>query len=90
MDDIKGSGSIKQICHNIVAAARNLQAPDPLERNTLKMASLKCRYTGNTGPLPEIYYSHESNRLYDQPPLEYLMNAVQQQELEESGQIHTL
>lgn len=63
IDDIKGSGSIKQISFDIIAFARNMIAKDERERNSIKMSVLKCRYTGLTGPVPGAYYNYDTGRL---------------------------
>lgn len=63
LDDIKGSGSIKQICFDIIAFARNLTAEDENERNTILMSVLKARVTGKTGPVPGATYNDLTGRL---------------------------
>jgi twinkle protein len=63
MDDIKGSGSIKQISMDIIAFARNVGSEDSEERNTIKTKVLKCRYTGLTGPSGSLYYDFNTGRL---------------------------
>ena len=63
LDDIRGSGSIKQISFDVLAFARDMQAEGEIERNTIKMAALKCRYTGLTGSVPGAYYDHTTGRL---------------------------
>lgn len=63
LDDIRGSGSVKQISMDIIAFARNMVAEDPLERNTIKMSVLKARFTGLTGPVEGAYYELETGRL---------------------------
>jgi len=63
MDDIKGSGSIKQISMDIIAFARNVGSENPEERNTIKTKVLKCRYTGLTGPSGSLYYNFDTGRL---------------------------
>lgn len=63
IDDIKGSGSIKQISFDIISFARNLTAADEKERNTIKMRVLKSRYTGLTGAVPGAQYSWDTGRL---------------------------
>jgi twinkle protein len=63
MDDIKGSGSIKQISFDIVAFARNMTAESEEERNTIKLSVLKARYTGRTGPAGSAYYDDKTRRL---------------------------
>lgn len=63
IDDIRGSGSIKQISFDIISFARNLTAESDIERNTIKMRILKSRYTGLTGTVPGAYYDHQTGRL---------------------------
>lgn len=63
LDDIRGSGSIKQISFDVLAFARNMQATDEREKNTIKMAVLKCRYTGLTGIVSGAYYDNKTGRL---------------------------
>lgn len=63
LDDVKGSGSIKQISFDVIGFARNLTAIDPIERNTILMSVLKSRHTGLTGPVPGAIYNNETGRL---------------------------
>lgn len=63
MDDIKGSGSIKQISFDIVSFARNMVAEDETERNTIRMRVLKSRYAGLTGDAGAAQYNLETTRL---------------------------
>ena len=63
LDDIRGSGSIKQISFDIIAFARNLNAEDDLERNTIEMAVLKARQTGLTGRVNGSHYDFDTGRL---------------------------
>jgi twinkle protein len=63
MDDIRGSGSIKQISFDIIAFARNMAHEDENKRNTIKMAVLKARTTGLTGPVKGAKYIKETGRL---------------------------
>lgn len=63
IDDIKGSGSIKQISFDIIAFSRNMIAQDAALRNTITMRVLKCRYTGLTGDVPGAVYNNETGRL---------------------------
>ena len=63
IDDIKGSGSIKQISFDIVAFARNLVAEDEAERNTIKFRVLKSRFTGLTGDAGSATYDVKTTRL---------------------------
>jgi twinkle protein len=63
IDDIKGSGSIKQISFDIIAFARNLVAQNDLERNTITLRVLKSRFTGKTGDAGTAIYNPETTRL---------------------------
>lgn len=63
LDDIRGSGSIKQVSFDIIAFARNMSAENEIERNTIKMSVLKSRYTGLTGATPGAFYVHKTGRL---------------------------
>jgi len=63
MDDIRGSGSIKQISFDIIAFARNMNAEKDVERNQIKMAVLKARFTGLTGPVEGARFNHKTGRL---------------------------
>ena len=63
IDDIKGSGSIKQISFDIIAFARNLVADDEAERNTIHFRVLKSRFTGLTGNAGSATYDIQTTRL---------------------------
>ena len=63
IDDIRGSGSIKQISFDIIAFARNLTASNDKERNTILMQVLKSRYTGLTGQVQGACYDYLTGRL---------------------------
>ncbi len=63
IDDIKGSGSIKQISFDIISFARNMVADTEDERNTIQFRVLKSRFTGLTGSSGSAYYNHETCRL---------------------------
>ena len=63
VDDIRGSGSIKQISHDIIAFARNITAETEEERNKIKTSVLKSRFTGQTGPAGITTYNADTGRL---------------------------
>ena len=63
LDSIKGSGSIKQISFDIVAFARNMMATEKADRNIVKFAVLKSRFSGDTGSAGEARYDVSSGRL---------------------------
>jgi hypothetical protein len=63
LDDAKGSGSLKQICFDIVAFARDLTATEESKRNTIDMCVLKSRYSGLTGGVQGATYDYPTGRL---------------------------
>lgn len=63
MDDIKGSGSIKQISFDIIGFARDMANADDTTRNTINFVVLKSRFTGKTGPAKQARYCHDTTRL---------------------------
>jgi len=63
IDDIKGSGSIKQISFDIIAFARNLVDSDDTVQRTVKFRVLKSRFTGLTGDAGSATYNRETTRL---------------------------
>lgn len=63
MDDIKGSGSIKQISFDIIAFSRNMVAENDEERNTIRFRVLKARFTGYTGDAGAARYDPSTKRL---------------------------
>ena len=63
MDDIKGSGSIKQISFDIIAFARNMVHEDERKKNTIQFRVLKARFTGNTGDAGAAFYNRKTKRL---------------------------
>lgn len=73
MDDIKGSGSIKQISFDIIGFARDLANEDDATRNTINFVVLKSRFTGKTGPAKQARYSHDTTRLtyYDNNQIDF-------------------
>ena len=63
IDDIKGSGSIKQISFDIITFARDLIAKDDLTNRTVKFRVLKSRFTGLTGDAGAATYDRTTERL---------------------------
>ena len=59
LDDIRGSGSIKQVSMDVIAFARNAEAGE----NTIEMRVLKCRHTGLTGDAGCVSYDNVTGRL---------------------------
>jgi twinkle protein len=67
LDDIKGSGSIKQISFDIIGFARNSSAADENERNKISISVLKARTCGLTGPVKPAFYDIKTGRLKKLP-----------------------
>ena len=63
IDDIKGSGSIKQISFDIISFARNLVSESEAERNVINFRVLKSRFTGLTGNAGSAIYDNKTSRL---------------------------
>lgn len=70
LDELRGSGSLKQIPDTILALERNQQADDETSKNTLKIRVLKCRFTGNTGLSDKLIFNKSTNHLEDIDELE--------------------
>jgi len=71
IDDIKGSGSIKQISFDIISFARNMIADTELQRNTIKLRVLKSRFTGLTGDCGSTSYNISTGRLAQSTILDF-------------------
>lgn len=57
IDDMKGSGAIKQWSNFVIGLERNQQAEDPEEKNTTTVRLLKSRDTGkNVGKIFQVRY----------------------------------
>ena len=67
LNNLRGSGSIKQLSDTVYAISRNQQAETEDERNTAKITILKCRFTGETGKSDEIFYNNDTGR-FEKPP----------------------
>lgn len=62
-DDLRGSGSIKQLSNNVYAISRNQQEEDDRARNTSTLTVLKCRYTGRTGKADFLLFDEATGRM---------------------------
>ncbi len=60
LDDLKGSGSVKQISFDIFALGRNLQHPDPYQQNVTSIRVLKNREDGNVGDADRLFYEKQT------------------------------
>ena len=63
LDDLRGSGSIKQLSNSVYALSRNQQAENEHERNTSLITVLKCRFTGRTGGADKLYFDELTGRM---------------------------
>lgn len=67
LDDLRGSGGIKQLSWDVIGLSRNQQHPDPKCANTTEVTVLKCRFTGRTGQAGFLYYDDTTGRMFDTP-----------------------
>jgi len=63
LDDLRGSGSLKQLSWDVLALSRNQQHPDPYARHVSKITVLKCRFSGRTGEADYLYFDEVSGRM---------------------------
>jgi twinkle protein len=63
LDDIKGSGSIKQVSFDVIGFARDMVAVSEIIRNQIQMRVLKCRFTGLTGDVRAAHYIFNTGRM---------------------------
>ncbi|KQR67887.1 DnaB-like helicase C-terminal domain-containing protein [Rhizobium sp. Leaf341] len=63
LDDLRGSGGIKQLSNGVFAISRDQQATDPEVRNTSTVTVLKCRKTGRTGTADFLTFSDATGRI---------------------------
>jgi twinkle protein len=61
LDDLRGSGSIKQLSDTVVGIERNQQDKD--ESDYCQLRVLKCRFTGETGLADTLHYNRKTGRL---------------------------
>ena len=62
INNLRGSGGIKQLSDAILALSRNQQAESEEERNTTKVSVLKNRYTGETGVSDMVFYNGNTGK----------------------------
>lgn len=62
LDDIKSTGSIKQMSFQVMALQRNLYHSDPTLRNVVAVHVLKNRYSGRTGCADYLALDEETGR----------------------------
>lgn len=70
LDDLRGSGSLKQIPDTVLALERNQQEDDEEKKNLLRLRVLKCRFTGDTGLSDHLRFNKKTNRIEPIDPLD--------------------
>lgn len=63
LDDLRGSGSIKQLSWDVIFLTRNQQHPEVYCANTSLVTVGKCRFTGRTGDADYLHFDDHSGRL---------------------------
>lgn len=63
LDDLRGSGGIKQLSNSVFAVSRDLTHPDPRVRNQSHLHVLKCRFTGETGQADTLEFDPQTGGL---------------------------
>ena len=63
LDDLRGSGSLKQLSWDVIALSRNQQHYDVYSANTSLITVLKCRFTGRTGPTDYLHFVDSTGRM---------------------------
>lgn len=63
LDDLRGSGSIKQLSWDVIGLSRNQQHTDARCANTSLLHVLKCRSTGRTGQADYLYFDDNTGRM---------------------------
>lgn len=64
LDDLRGSGSLKQLSWDVIGLTRNQQHEDEYCANTTEVSVLKCRFTGRTGTCDYLHFDGNTGRLY--------------------------
>lgn len=67
LDDLRGSGTLKQLSMTVLALSRNQQHPDRFCANTSKITGLKCRFTGRTGTADYLNFNETTGRMVPVP-----------------------
>ena len=64
LDDMRGSGTLKQLSWDVIGLSRNQQHSDNYCANTTEVSVLKCRFTGRTGVSDYLHFNENTGRLY--------------------------
>lgn len=74
LDDLRGSGSLKQLSWDVIGLSRNQQHEDSYCANTTEVCVLKSRFTGRTGVADYLHFDNTTGRLFGVPkPANYVM-----------------
>ena len=60
VNNLRGSGSLKQLADNVILLTRNQMADTAKERSEVQISLLKCRKTGMTGHCDKIAYNQQT------------------------------
>ena len=63
LDDLRGSGTLKQYSWDVLGLSRNQQHPNASSANTTEVCVLKCRFTGRTGPADYLKFDEVTGRM---------------------------
>jgi twinkle protein len=63
LDDLRGSGTLKQLSWDVIALSRNQQHADLYCRNVSRLTVLKCRFSGRTGPADYLAFDEKTGRM---------------------------
>lgn len=63
LDDLRGSGSLKQLSWDVIGLSRNQQHEDPYCANTTEICVLKSRFTGRTGVADYLHFDNATGRM---------------------------
>lgn len=63
LDDLRGSGSLKQLSMTVIGLSRNQQHDNKMCANTSKITVLKCRFTGRTGTADYLHFNDRTGRM---------------------------
>lgn len=67
LDDLRGSGTLKQLSWMVIAMTRNQQHEDNFCANTSELTVLKCRFTGRTGTADYLHFNDTTGRMVSVP-----------------------
>ena len=63
LDDLRGSGGIKQLSNGVYAVSRDQQDTNPVAADTSLLTVLKCRFTGRTGNADYVLFDQQKGIL---------------------------